>query len=330
MTDHTTTTSTVAHDAQTFYPDEVQRIAERITAHTPGQEPPGMTATGSRLLAGSGLLDCADEPDLTADLLLDENGQGLFYRGMWNLLAGPRGVGKSWACLEATRQEITAGRDVLLLDFEQLPRRNVKRLLRMGVPRDLIERHLTVLHYRGGISDITWTEIIGTPWSLVIVDSFRAAMSALDGGVDESASDVERFISRRLLPLTHLGAGVIVTDHKRKADTTYTDQGPVGSGRKIDACQGAAYTIVPLLTPADGALGSFRLVNDKDNEGAIKARIPDSRERGNLVQEAAYVEVDSRPGNPVPTVIRISGPRDASQIARDKLDDTVDMLAAAL
>ena len=288
--------------------------------------------SGSLLLEGEALRQHWDAPEEEPEVLLNTQGHGLFYRGAVNVLAGDSGTGKSLLAFEAVRQEIAFGRNALLLDFEQNPSRNLQRARDLGLPWETVRDRLKVLDYRGFVSADLWEEVLKLSLGVVIVDSFTAAYGALSKVTDSNSGDlIERFMNRRPRVLSRrTGAAVIVIDHKPKASTQ--SRGSIGSERKLSGVQGAVYTAEAILTPAPEALGQIRLVLDKDNAGAIKKRLSADREKYSMTQEAAFVEVDSRPftGNDAPTVIRIQPPRSLGERKAEKFDEVAEVLTGAL
>lgn len=307
---------------------ELERILKADSPALFAQEP--STERRWQPLTGAALLEAADLPAPTADLLLDSERQGLLYRGQVNYLAGEAGTGKTWLALEAARQESLEGRRVLWIDLENTARTFAGRLKALGLPRiafDLIE----YLDPAGFFDRETFDNYLEREWGLIVIDSVTPALGVFTRDGDSNSGDsIQRLYTHRLRPLANTGAGVLLIDHKPKAAPGTKARGPIGSERKLSALQGAAYTAEVLLKPAPGTSGSLLLTLDKDNAGAVTERLAADRERRSLTQEAALVEIDSsgiETGNPAPTVIRVQPPRPLTDRRTERLEDASQVLA---
>ena len=89
------------------------------------------------------VLDGAWEPPQAA-VGRRSDGVGLFYPGKTHTVASESEAGKTWFALSACIDELTAGRHVLYLDFEDDEGTLVRRLLALQIPPDLI---LSNFHY---------------------------------------------------------------------------------------------------------------------------------------------------------------------------------------
>ena len=201
-------------------------------------------------------------------VLRRNDGEHLFYPGSINGVHGDSGAGKGWLVCFTIEQEIRAGHNVLLLDFEDTAISIVARLLGMGVDPDRIRRH--VLYVRpqtefnkpavDHVIDLCITHNV----TMVVVDSVGEAF-ALEG-IDEN-KDVEvgpwyRRVARRI---ADTGPGVVLIDHSTKASDNPLH--PSGSKRKRAAITGASYLAEAVKAFVKGEGGRLKLTCAKDRHG---------------------------------------------------------------
>jgi hypothetical protein len=206
---------------------------------------------------------------IESTILRRDDGVGLFYPGQLNWIHGADGVGKSWVALIAAAQEITAGRNVEWINFEDPDERVVvDRLLDIGIDPETIAEHF---FYRSPsdpfdediIAELL-TDIVDDDVSLVVVDSLGEALG-LAGGNENDDPDITKWVRTVTRTIIATGAAVIVVDHGTKAADNPLFAS--GSKRKRAAITGVGYLIeAPSpLTKANG--GRLRFICAKDRHG---------------------------------------------------------------
>jgi hypothetical protein len=202
----------------------------------------------------------------TPTLLYRVDGVGLFYRGAVNGIHGESGIGKSWIAVMATKAEITSGRSVLILDYEDTAVTMVDRLRRLGVSDDQIRRHLIYIRPTDPITakvlDLVCEQIRTRQISLVGLDSVGEALAVegLNEDKDNEVAPWNRHMPRRL---SDAGAAVLLVDHGTKAGDKPLH--PSGSKRKRAAFTGSSFFV---NSPDNAPLG--KAVGDEPHEGKLR------------------------------------------------------------
>jgi len=202
-------------------------------------------------------------------LLCRDDGPGLFYPGRVNELHADSGIGKTWAALEAAKQELKAGRTVGWIDYEEPDATTaVSRLRALGCTDDEIAAGL---HYHSPKDptsllalDLLVAEITDAGVGLVVIDSLGEAFG-LDSVNEDRDNEVGPWLRRVARTLADTGAAVVLIDHSTKSNDNPLH--PSGSKRKRAAITGASYMVeaVQPLTRAEG--GRLRLTCAKDRHG---------------------------------------------------------------
>lgn len=197
---------------------------------------------------------------------------GLLYRDAVSCVSGEPGLGKSWFAVAAATTVLASGGNVVVVDYEDGPQTWASRLLALGAGEDALAN---VAYLRGGgaptDADLGWLPrlVAALPDCLVVIDSMAEAMAA--AGLDEDvAGDVTRWHQQVARPLADAGASVLILDHVTKHAK---DRGrwARGSGAKLAAITGAAFSLVVEEPFSRERSGSGSLVIAKDRHGAIGA-----------------------------------------------------------
>jgi hypothetical protein len=207
-------------------------------------------------------IDAADQP--VPDLA------GLLYREAVHSLSGEPGIGKTLVAQAFIALELKRGGRALILDYEDSARTTRTRLADLGVDDEGLGR-VTYLRPFGPLSDadLAWLPrlVEGQGIGLVLIDSVPEALATEN--LDENAStDVSRWYQRLPRPLARAGASVLVIDHVTKS-TEQRGRWARGSGAKLAAIDGAAYTIETSEPFSRERSGSVTLRVAKDRHGAI-------------------------------------------------------------
>lgn len=197
------------------------------------------------------------------------DGAGLFYAGRVNSPISESGGAKTWVALEACRQEIHVGHQVVFVDFEDHAEGIVARLLDLGAdPQAVVERfryvcpqepfsHPAEAHLTAVLAAVRPT--------LVVIDSVGESM-ALDGIRPNDDDQVARWYRRLPRHVAVTGPAVLGLDHVTK-NSDGRGLFAIGSQRKRAAVSGASYMLETVVEFGKGRVGSARLVVAKDRHG---------------------------------------------------------------
>jgi hypothetical protein len=214
------------------------------------------------------LADIGGEGAPLPSILRRDDGSFLFYRDALNLLSSEPGEGKTTIALEAAREVAQSGGEVVILDYEDTPLTARDRLVALGAtPADL-----TRIYYFQATGPLTavgiaWLESAAASAALVVIDSFAEALGAA-GLNEDSAGDVARWIANVPRRFARAGAGVLLLDHVTKNEK---DRGhwPRGSGHKLAAVDGIAYSVKTEVPFSRSSSGWASLVIAKDRRGWV-------------------------------------------------------------
>lgn len=209
------------------------------------------------------------EPEVGAfDLDDTSNGGHLFYAGKVNEIHGPSESGKSMVLLAVAAQEMRAGRNVAMVDYEDDGKSIVNRLRWVfGLTRDLIERHFYYFNPETPLGDEGLDELKGaSDASLFIIDAVTEAMSVegLDGRNENEVATWYNLLPKKI---ASWGPAVVVVDHVGKGDST----AQIGSQHKKSGITGVSYTAEPVFPFTRGGRGKLLLKVAKDRPGGVRA-----------------------------------------------------------
>jgi hypothetical protein len=205
-------------------------------------------------------------------LLQRGDGVPILYAGSIHTFAGESEGGKTWLALEAIRQELLAGNAAAMLDFEDRPQRIVRRLIELGVPREVVEDLFRYVRPDGALTLATTPHLLkavqGT--TLCVIDGVTEAMT-MHGMSLEDNEDSARFLS--LLPrrIANEGPAVVQIDHVVK-DEEKRGRYALGAGHKLAGIDGAQYKIITVAPFGKGKRGVSNVIVDKDREGSVRER----------------------------------------------------------
>lgn len=215
---------------------------------------------------------------------------GLFYAGMINALYAEPETGKSWLALLAAVGEISAGRHVVMVDFEMGAPEVTNRLRELGAAEDAI---LTYFHYfrpEERLDDIG-ADIRGlaafvrsVAAGLVVFDGMAEALAG-NGLNEDSNVDVADFFANVLAPLARTGAAVVIIDHVTKSSDG-RGRYARGAGHKLSAITGGAYLLQPRDPFGRGHVGRSTIIIGKDRH----AGVPHVRLKGKRIVGAFVID----------------------------------------
>lgn len=197
------------------------------------------------------------------------NGGGIFYAGKINEVHGPSESGKTMLALAVAAQEIRAGRNVVMIDYEDDITSVVGRFRDIfGLTRQQCDEQL--FYFNPGVSYSAYAhgkmqEIPNVAY--VILDAVTEAMTAhgLSGRVE---GEVAQWFMECPRLLAKLGWAVCAIDHVGL--TEGTQDRATGSQHKKSAVDGVSYTAEKVSQFVKGARGKLRLRVAKDKPGGVR------------------------------------------------------------
>jgi hypothetical protein len=172
-----------------------------------------------------------------------EDGERMLYPGCEHSCLGEMESGKSWFALAHVASELTAGRHVVYVHFEESsPADTVSRLLALCVAPAQVAAGLTFIAPDRAVQEWDVAALVETPLSLVVLDGVNEAMSLHGQGIREE-DGAAAFRRRLVKPFTRAGAAVLSLDHVVK-DPDRNGQGyALGSIHKGNGLSGASFLI---------------------------------------------------------------------------------------
>jgi AAA domain len=254
------------------------------------------------------------------ELLARTDSRCLLYRGRTHTFQGEAETLKSWAAIVAAAQTMTAGEDVLWIDFEDDERGVVNRLRALGVPVAMIAERFVYLrpdeplYDRGGRitrGGVDFVQVLGErSYALAVIDGVTEAMTT--EGLD-LLSNADVAVWARLLPrrLAGTGAAVLSLDHLSK-NRDAGNRHAIGAQHKLAGITGAAYRfdLVRPLARAVGAepvVGSATITVTKDRPGHVRALDRDGK--------VAVLELTAYPDGSVTASLEAVGGEAAPDLA---------------
>lgn len=217
------------------------------------------------------LFDAEQEEATVGRFLKSEtsNGGGMFYRGKVNEIHGPSESGKTMVLLKVAAQEIRAGNNVVMVDFEDSGQSIVNRLRWVfGLTRAEIVKQFHYFQPETTFGEAGYQAISEIDnLTVCIVDAVTESMSVagLDGRNENEVAAWYNEFPKRVARL-ECNPAVIVVDHtpQDKAERA------IGSQHKKSAITGVSYTAEPVSPFVKGGLGHLRLKVAKDKPGGVR------------------------------------------------------------
>lgn len=195
------------------------------------------------------------------------DGQQVLYPGLEHSVIAHTAAGKTWFALACVTAEILAAHPVVYLHFEESTAAStVERLLRIGLPADVIDRLVLFAAPSKPLRHGWLDPLIAMQPTLVIIDGVNEAMVLQGEKIDlEGWSAVRR---RLVVPFKENGAAVLECDHlPLSADPLRGDAyGTVHKGNVID---GARFALVRKEMFGRGRRGVSHLYSTKDRPGYL-------------------------------------------------------------
>lgn len=317
--------------------DDAGQVWETFTGSTePEAEAPRHTSWWAEPIED---IAAGQEATPPPDVLVRNDGHGLFYRGKVNGLIGESESGKTWVALHAAHQEAAAGGRVLVLDFEDTARTVRERLALLGCTSEAMARvwyanpdqSLDVV----ATGDLAATLATIGP-TLIVLDGYNAAMTLL--GLDlNSNTDATEFVQKLLRPLANTDAAVVTVDHVPK-NAEARGKGGIGAQAKRAMTSGCTLRVEVAEPFGRGQDGRLKLYVDKDRPGLVRGNSGGAKYAGTFTIETqhngsitAEVKAPDAPGEWRPTrlmaaisdLLETSGPLSKNKVEQLVKGDAV-------
>lgn len=228
----------------------------------------------------------------------------LLYPGLVHSFHGESESGKSLLLQIEAARLVTAGEDVLFIDFESDAGSVARRLVTFGAPVDEVLKHFHYVRPHAAPDSSAderhaWNALLEQRYALAVIDGVTDALTIFNYKTkenDDITAWMRRF-PRRLADRT--GAAVALVDHVTK-DSDTRGRFAIGGQAKMNGLTGAAYTVEIHEPLGIGLRGEIVLRVGKDRPGQVRAHCGPAR-KSDRTQEAARVVIDSRSGAPVVT-----------------------------
>lgn len=255
------------------------------------------------------------------------DGLPLLYPGREHAFLGATESGKSWLALACVTAELIAEHHVVYIHFEEPdPGSTIERLRRIGVPDQLILRHLHFVApqrpmHRGWLDDL-----VALHPTLVILDGVNEAMTLQ--GVKIDMEGWAAFRRNVVVPFKAAGAAVVECDHiPMNSDPTRMDAfGTVHKGATLD---GARFVLTNDTPFGRRTRGASHVFVTKDRPGYLRAEGKPTRTPGKTF--LATLTVDDT--GTTPDFLTLYAPKAADDTAGqlvDNMSTTADTVLAVI
>ena len=218
-----------------------------------------------------------DQPPPEPTHMPRADGVPLMYAGKVHSVHGESESGKSWFVQAEAARVLKGGAAVLYLDFESEGRDVARRLLSMGVPREVVTDPQRFVYAQpdidpgsGGQHDkAQFDALLAREFSFAVVDGVTDSMSVfgLNSDKKEDVGGWMRRLPRAIARKT--GAAVVIVDHVNK-DPETRGRFATGSQHKMSGLDGSAFTVEQRQPFGIGLQGVARIQIVKDRGGAVR------------------------------------------------------------
>lgn len=228
-------------------------------------------------------------------LLTRTDGQNLLYPGLVHDFHGESESGKSLIIQAQAARMIADGEPVLYIDFESSPQAVAGRLIDLGAPPANIVGCCTYVRPEASpyamVEHDAWNQLLANDYSLAVLDGVTDALVQFGAASKDNDLIVawHRMVPRAIAKNT--GAAVVLVDHVAK-DTETRGRYALGGQAKMNALDGASYSIQVTKPLGKGLRGEIEMRIGKDRPGGIRPHCGtwDAKDR---TQQAAIVTIDS-------------------------------------
>ena len=198
-----------------------------------------------------------------------KDGVRLLYPGKEHAVIGEMESGKSWFALGCVAPELTAGRRVIYVHFEEAdPADTIERLQLLGVPDDTILTRFAFVGPNEPVDCFALAALLDPAPSLVVLDGVNEAMSMHAMGIrDEDGAAA--FRRRIVKPCTAVGAATLACDHVVK-DRERRGRDALGSVHKGNGLTGSLILLENARPFGRGERGVSHVFITKDRPGYLR------------------------------------------------------------
>ena len=201
-------------------------------------------------------------------ILRRDDRQALFYAGQINGLHGDSGTGKGWVILYAIAQQLAGGRNVMMLDAEDVAQSIIARLRLLGADDSSIADHFIYIRPSAPfhLAEVDYLVELAEfkDVSLCVIDSLGECFG-LDGVDENHDAEVRPWMRHVARRLADAGPAVVIIDHSTKANDNPLH--PSGSKAKRAAVGGASYLVTATVPLTSTVGGRLQLTCAKDRHG---------------------------------------------------------------
>jgi hypothetical protein len=206
-----------------------------------------------------------------ATILTRRDGKHLLYPYAVHSISGEPGSLKTFVALLAIVQELEAGNNAAMIDFEDRAESVAARLLQLGANPDHLRDPCRWRYIRPDVAlDPAGTARLDhavTDTTITIIDGVTEVMNLHGWSINDN-DDVARYV--QLLPrrIADHGPAVLQVDHVTK-DSETRGRYAIGGQHKLASITGTAMKAVIVRSGGRGEHGVIKLVLDKDKHGDV-------------------------------------------------------------
>lgn len=201
--------------------------------------------------------------------IVRSDGLRLIYAGKEHSVIGEMEAGKSWLALASAAAEITMGRTVIYVHFEEAdPSDSIERLLALGATPGDVEKLFRFIAPDRPITPEQVLPLLDPIPSLVVLDGVNEGMS-MHGTGPRDEDGVATFRRRLIKPFVKAGAAVLTADHVVK-DGEKRGRYALGSVHKGNALSGSLVVLENAEPFGRGARGRSHVFVTKDRPGHLR------------------------------------------------------------
>lgn len=207
------------------------------------------------------------------------DGKYLLYPGKSHLLTADTGIGKTWFACVHVAAELLAGSTVVYAHFEEpRPDSTVARLLRLGVPAEVIAAGLKWADTDRMETYAEDLAALDPAPRLVILDGVGAACGGRSINEPET---VNWYRAEYVIPATRLGAAVLSITHPVKDPARASERHAGGSGFWLNLVDGVGLRMIPGKPRITrGGTGTASIYSVKDRDGGVEQGEPEGKYEG--------------------------------------------------
>lgn len=208
------------------------------------------------------------------------DGEGLFYAGKVHSLHGETESGKSWIAQYAAAQCLLSTDEtaVLYLDFEDNAADVGERLVRLGVPVEVVDNPARFVYVHPSFPLTVEAEraafdtLLARRFDYAVIDGVTEAMALSGFSTDRNTEVAAWQLEQPRAVASRTGAAVVCIDHVTK-DAESRGRHAIGSQHKLAGLDGAAFVVEVEHPFGEGKAGMATVRIAKDRPGKLRGRL---------------------------------------------------------